>query len=604
MEPNEAQREVIETRGDVLCCACPGSGKTGTVVKKAEHVLDTRADARITLVTFSRDAAAELTRRIRQVVDPHRRARIEIGTFHSLALKQLRGAGRMPHIAGSAESRHLVRQAIYRAGFDVELEEAEAMIAEGKTDPVFRASSPIADAIISCYEGLQAKAGTMDFTDILIRANEQMAAGELRPMQMTHLFVDEFQDIDRTQFAWMSHQLSQGVEACAVGDDDQSIFAFRKSLGYAGMRDFVDLTNARLIRLDTNYRCGASILAAARRLIECNLDRVDKDVRAHRGCTGEPVCHLLGKRVDQSAFIAELVMSRAPMPTPEPTVAILARMNHQLDALECDLRDQGFAVLRRGRSFWDIDYLEALTACLNTLCRRQGLGVEALLRWSGLPHGHFEHWSELAGGELLRLTAPNNEVPLVDLPGTREQRDLISVCRAVRRRLARRDDDEAAREAVSSLADWMREVMTSRPGARLTGAGDGGEPIYHSKVERQLDVLRMARESLLRREGPLSARLMSLAAGSGKNGGHVVLTTFHGSKGLEWDHVILADLSEASVPKLDEDASDAHVEEERRLFYVAMTRARLSLTLVVPAGAKPSEFIADAGIKPQAVAAH
>ena len=141
---NEAQQRAVESEDPILCCACPGSGKTRVLIAKVRHILRTHHDPRIVMTTFSRDAAEEMLDRIQKEKGLSREqlSRLTIGTFHSLALRQLKEIGKIGKILSDIETRHLINRALHDTGLEITPDEAEANIARCKADKEFAKAYP------------------------------------------------------------------------------------------------------------------------------------------------------------------------------------------------------------------------------------------------------------------------------------------------------------------------------------------------------------------------------------------------------------------------------------------------------------------------------
>jgi|GEM_PF-4153199 Superfamily I DNA and RNA helicases len=282
-ELNPAQLDAVIAEENLLCCACPGSGKTRMLINKVQHVLARHPDAGIILTTFSRDATNEMRERLGRALSPGLMQKLSVGTFHALALRQIKTIGAAGHILNTIETNHIILRALEETGVMLSLDEAELAISTCKIDPAYAEKNPPAARLTRIYQRELAARGACDFVDIIARANTMMAAGQLEPMPASHVFCDEFQDIDRLQFEWLRHHIAGGREVCVVGDADQCIYGFRRSLGYRGMMDYVAMTGARIITLGANYRSTSRILEHASRLIAHNLDRVKMEMTAVRG---------------------------------------------------------------------------------------------------------------------------------------------------------------------------------------------------------------------------------------------------------------------------------------------------------------------------------
>ena len=609
---NEAQQEAVESDAPVLCCACPGSGKTRVLISKVRHILKTHPDPYIVMTTFSREAADEMLKRIKEddgIGD--QLARLTIGTFHSLALRQIREVGKVGKILSEIEARYLISRCLHETKLPLSIEEADAYIAHCKSDAAFAAQRPELARLTACYQKHQNVLGSQDFTDILLRANQLMEAREVKPLRATHILADEFQDVDILQFNWLMHHAVQNPVLCAVGDDDQSIYAFRRSLGYRGMMDFVAATGAKIIKLDTNYRSTEGIVSTASKLIAYNVDRVPKQIKAGRGPGPLPKVRCLSKEDSQAMRIVhalDAVCARNPVPEPLPDcepfrfgvlsgqAAVLARTNAQLDALEKVLRSCRVPYLRNGRSFWDAQVLQVYISILESLIRKDGMGLEIALRWAKVSDRHIRQLHELSGGSMWRYVDPNDTMA-APATGSVVFESLIANGRAWATKLANPDDPKVAEGPIHGVADWMSGVMRNR----LTHDEDGQAVQSPGRREiRELDRLQAGRDTLVAARGSLSSRIRKVQQNDSKDIPRVILSTFHASKGLEWRHVYLVDVYDGSVPKITEGGSDEEVAEERRVFYVACTRARDSLTIFARSDLPPSEFLQECELKPAA----
>lgn len=604
---NHAQRRAVESDGPVLCCACPGSGKTRVLIAKVRHVLRTHPDPWIVMTTFSRDAADEMQERIRAEKDLAQRLdRLTIGTFHALAVRQLKVAGTLGKILSEVETRHIIQRALADTGLEVSPEDAEAGIAHCKSDRAFAETHPELATLTVRYRVLQEAVGGMDFTDLMLMANDHMKAGRIPPLRATHLFADEYQDIDALQYQWLMNHLAQSPAPvpCAVGDDDQSIYGFRRSLGYRGMMDFVAATGAEIITLDTNYRSQGGIVESAGKLIAYNTDRIAKHVNVARGPGPVPQVIRLSANDIQSMRLIHLLdqvcaKNRVPeaLPNRDPLrfgvkprqVAVLSRTNAGLHAIETAMIKYRVPYVRAGRSFWDADTLQVYLAMLQALSQKEGMGLEIGLRWAGLADAAVQDLAEAAGGSLWRVIDPEDPVPWQP-SGCVELDSMVRLGRGWAEKL-REGTDSAVRGPIYGVAAWMSRVMT-----RTCGESDDGHPLQEKGMRqiRDLDRLEAARDLLASARGTLSTRIRRVQGGDSTDIPRVVLATFHASKGLEWDHVYLIDCYGGAVPRLSDSGSEEELAEERRVFYVAMTRARNELTLFTRSDKPVSEFLIDA----------
>ena len=611
---NDAQKDAVLADENILCCACPGSGKTRVLTEKVGYILETTPDALIVLITFSRDAASELKKRIFEKVPANRRDRLVIGTFHSIALKQLKRAKLALRIASTTETLHYVSLAIREVGADITPEIADGLINSCKLDASFGQDHPEALELYEAYSGFMQRDGVMDFADMLFRAVGEIRADNLAPIPATHMLVDEFQDIDRLQLEWLKCHMAGDCIMTAVGDDDQSIYGFRRGLGYKGMMEFAEVAQARVITLNVNYRSVAPVLDYSGRLIARNLDRVQKDFVAFRGTGRQPrviVCKDKDHQYEDVVNrVLEVCFTNGPSqtdiranPAPETTeegggepasarrllyivkegqIGILARTNFNLWAMETALIKAGVPCKRLGKkSLWDEHAVEVYCSLLSSIHNHDSVGLDVAFRWAGFPDLVLDDIRKRFGSLLEFVSGQNNA------------------------QQAANDYGEAVKEFAKFAAFWVA-ALPAKDNDDVTGVVDGVKTWMVKTAERRqettakgesrdIPVLLSANARLASLYGQVPQRLFKAKMQDGdEKVKKVVLSTFHSSKGLEWEHVFLIDCNQGLVPS--KEAEDVHelIEEERRLFYVAMTRARDTLTIYTDKD-RVSEFIHDAG---------
>lgn len=599
---NARQRDAVQALDEhILCCACPGSGKTRVLEHRARTILAEDPRASLVMVTFTREAAAEMRRRVGSAPN------LAVGSFHSLALAQLRSIGWNRRIASSFVAREMVDNALAVTAVAIAPEVAAEAIARAKVDPEFASANPDAGRLAEAYDALLATAGCCDFTDILLDAVRGMEQGTLAPLPAGHFLVDEFQDIDALQFRWLMAHLAQRCVCCAVGDDDQSIYAFRRALGYAGMMEFVAATGARIVVLDTNYRSTPQIVGLAATLIANNLDRVPKLMHAARAPGRAPERVRLATVDDRNArLVRDLTEICGGQPAPcddagrsrfrfgvrPGQVAVLARANHQLREAHAVLRTAGIPSLRLGVSIWDVRAAQLFADLLLALAERQGPGLLLALRWARVPVSVVEALTSQGAGTLYGLlTAPPPAAtggPVVETFLEYARHAALTFARS-----GAAPGEVAAR--ITAIAAWMTDVLRGVCGMEPDEREEHLEgALLTERAQADLEAIEAVRDFILRRSGSVKQRLFAARREREDAVDRVVLTTFHAAKGLEWDHVIVIDAVAGTVPKLPDDGgTDQDLAEERRLFYVALTRARDHLVLYTGPGAE-SEFIAEA----------
>jgi superfamily I DNA/RNA helicase len=568
-ELNSQQREVAQLRRNCVAIACPGAGKTKTIATKAAVLLHEDA-AVVGAVTFSKDAAIELRERILTVAGKAVKKRLIAGTFHSLAFKQLQRPGARPlDIASDGDRLGLLIRVMQDLGLEGKAEDVIPTIEKIKTN-FGRCAADSADGqLYHAYQDALARNGKIDFQDMLRLAVEGMQNGTILPYPFKYLLVDEFQDTDPLQYRWIELHARAGSIVTVVGDDDQSIYAFREALGYRGMESFIREFDAKPVVLGSNYRCRSEILAAADRLIRNNVDRIAKVLRAEKGAGGRVLaCRHADEYVEATAAIEAL----GPMLESGKSCAILARTNRILDPLEAVCRSHGVKYYRAsGASVLSRPEGALMCNLLEIVERVKETGLDAVLAHLGL---RAEQLRALHAGMGAELTQ-KGRAELVEL-GLPE------------------DVATNYREFMKRLAEWRS--LCDRKFYSLVLSGVNEWMLKYTKKESGVRTIQATYDVLSRLTGTFAERLLFLRQDNNQpTPGALILTTMHSSKGLEWDHVWIARSEETVVP----DAKSTEP-EERRLFYVAMTRARESLTISGTAKNFASRFVTEAQIEPMA----
>ena len=513
--------------GPAQIIAPAGSGKTTTMVARLAVLLSRGVAAeRICVVTFNRDAALDLTARVATrlaSVVPEATA-VEIRTIHALARQVLLDAGEGANLI--ADRLPLLRAARRRmavADAAAPLPEASLLDAwlsawkvEGRKPP------PQARPILEIYRELLAARGAVDFDDLVARACQLLETDprlRLRwQSRFSHVCVDEFQDVDAAQLRLVRLLAAPEDNLFVVGDDDQTIYAWRLADVRRILRFSIDYPSARRVMLATNYRCPAPVVDSSARMVALNRERFDKPIRA-------------------------------PASTPETPDAIAAWNTGTQDWADAMARFSA-GEDRAGRSLCFLSRTRSeLTPVLLALVRA---GVRHTT--AATPLVEFEPVVKLVN-TLRASTDPDHPFHVI-----RRMR----VARGWDRRSAAGDllgDDEHA--ALDALLGWTTGFPTAQS---FVAAYDAAR-----------------------------ARVAALRDPSAP----VELATVHGSKGREWETVVLLGFEADRIPNrrslVDADDPQRAMEEERRLAYVALTRATRQLILAFDP-ARPSPFLAEMGL--------
>jgi superfamily I DNA/RNA helicase len=551
--------------GPVLCVAPAGSGKTTTLVARVAWLVDQGADAAaVTVVAFNRRAAEELTVRLEAALAPIGSQPVRVRTFHALGREVLAETGiaveplvdretllRSLFPESTPADRGRLDLAFSRLKLDLRVTADEVV-----RDP---APGPIARAFVA-YERAIAETGGLDFDDLIARTiallREDPATLQTWRARCEHLLVDEAQDLDRSQLELVLLLAAPANRVFLVGDDDQTIYGWRladvrRVLGLAA-----SLPGLRRVDLEVNYRCPRPVVERAVRLVAHNRERFAKRIRAGPAARGRLVL-----APDGSDDLVRITRAMRSWPPAGGTRAVLARTNREL-------RTVIVAAVELGLPFRAPD----LTLII------EDPRLDALLARADAIASEASVASPLLTLDRLRVEVEANErAANGSTAGRRAAADVASADpdRSAGQRPGRAMIDVAD---VPGVADPTAGGPDDVPRSELVGALLGWAPRYPT-----ITALREAVEAT-------RSRLRELRSDEAA----LTLATAHGTKGLEWDHVVvLADGFPGRRSVSDATEPERALEEERRLAYVAWTRARRSLTLLFDPDS-PSQFLLEA----------
>jgi DNA helicase-2/ATP-dependent DNA helicase PcrA len=593
---NLQQREaVLATEGPVLILAGAGSGKTRVIVSRIAHlVLDRGVPSRsIAAVTFTNKAAAEMKERVAALLEG-RALEAWVSTFHSFCVRLLRressAAGLPPGFAiwDEADQLAAVGQALRAKDLSEKLHAPRRVLSwiSAAKNAAPRASAPrdaeeragLYGQVAREYARILDAAGALDFDDLLLRAVRLLATSDAvrnaYRRRFRYLLVDEYQDTNRPQYELVRLLAGDAGNVTVVGDEDQSIYSWRGA-DIRNILDFErDFAGARVLRLEENYRSTQAILDAASGLVGHNLSRKGKQLRAVRAGGEKVRIHRASDEFSEAAsVVAGLARERAA-----GRVAVLYRMNAQSRLLEeALLRARIPYAVVGGVGFYERREVKDLLAYLRLVrnpedemaLRRvlnvppRGIGERTLRELEALAAaGGGSLWTALGDALAEARLPPRALQPL------RGFRDLVAGLRA-----------EAGSLGVRALLE--RTLERSGYSAALAGQ-DSRES--QERLENLAELLSAAASFEGREPAAGLAEFLDQVAllsdlDVARDDAPVVMMTLHSAKGLEFDAVWLVGLEEGLLPHARSLGSPEALEEERRLCYVGMTRARRLLSL-------------------------
>lgn len=591
MNYNEEQLKAQSISSHLLVSACPGSGKTGgVIVPKA--VIEVQNGGAVIAVTFTRAAAGELRERLHKLLPTkEEQGRVIVGTFHSIISYQLRRGNIRINVVDPIEQDRIINQALSDAGvFDFRLrDEIKTAVDAAKRSlakPVLKDEATA--AVYDTYQARLQANNQLDLNDLITTAVRQMRSTEnrLAPLMATLMFVDEFHDCDDPQLQWVLDHAKSGVPVCAVADDDQAIYGFRASLGYKGVKTFVEELSAAEVTLKTNYRSHREILDVASTLIKHNQFRIDKPMYAFKGQGGKVTAVSSPTRMTECQDIAETIKRDAkPEPhgdmltVPKGAWMVIARNNSYLDALALQLSRTRIRVANVDYSkLWRRKPLCILVSLLQAADGNDQAFLEALRPAGVDKQTIYELEAACTGNPYEWILSGKASMPTkIDRDSASgsilaELINLLPQWVALANTAKEAIKDNSSSQHTRRANTRIRQAISSI-GASITGMVKDIDP---DKRATTLATLEMGVSIILAQPGTsITARVTGATEAGRKaqpNADGVYLYTMHGSKGLESDNVWLMTCDSSVIP-----SESSPEDEERRLFYVAVTRARKNL---------------------------
>jgi len=610
-ELNPEQLAVVKN-GDGACVvlAGAGSGKTRTIVYRVAWLLEHGiAPDRVLLLTFTNKAAGEMMTRIGELLGtalPFGSGGVWGGTFHSIANRILRSfADRIGFTASFSilddeDSRDLMKATMRELGFTPDgkrfpspavvrdllsykvnamksLEEAVAK-KHPKFEPFISDLQRIADA----YDEKKRRSNAMDFDDLLVRLHRLLAedagARERVAGRWSHVLVDEYQDTNPLQASLVNYMTGPSKNLLVVGDDAQSIYSFRA----ADVRNILDFPkhhpDARIFKLETNYRSTPEILDLANDVISRNLDQFPKELKSVKKPADKPQVAPAPSSFQEADFVVGKIRELLDDGVRPEEIAVLFRATFHSQTVEFELMKRGIPYdYRGGVKFFDrahvkdaISFLRIKdnftdeAAWLRILTLQQGVGevmasrIFSLLRATG----------SLAGAVL---------APVEQSLGARAAKGWADLRPILEKMVETEKPCELVRIVLkSAYADYLENEY----------------PNWRERLEDVEQLANFSEEYDACSELLADITLDSSVAEKPANRGRqrdardkIVLSTIHQAKGLEWQAVFVIHLTNSGFPNRKAAMEEGGLEEERRLFYVAVTRAKHHLYLSYPASA-------------------
>ncbi|HBF8743396.1 TPA: DUF3553 domain-containing protein [Clostridioides difficile] len=615
---NPAQREAVEkTEGPVLILAGAGSGKTKVLTTRIAYLIEDKGvqAPNILAITFTNKAANEMRERVEQNIGPETKD-MWISTFHSCCVRILRkdinkiGYNRSFVIYDSADQVTLVKDCLKELNLSDKLFEPKAVISaiSGAKDKLYTPKQfkdinmadnrmvKIAD-IYALYQDRLKRNSALDFDDLILKTVELFKANDevlaYYRSRFRYIMVDEYQDTSKAQYELIKLLAREHQNICVVGDDDQSIYGWRG----ADIRNILefekDYDNVHVVKLEQNYRSTQVILDAANKVISNNIERKRKKLWSEKK-EGELIkIQLTGSEIEEADFIADSIAQIARKENrPYKDFAVLYRANAQARPVEDALnRSQIPYNIYGGTKFYERKEIKDLLAYLRVIQNpqddisikriinvpRRGIGLRTIEKIEDRANLKQESiYSVLIDIETnsdISTKARASISGFVDIIGTlRTIKEVYPVSKLI--------------EKVLDTTGYMDELVEIRNKNEkdLTGKGEEAQ----DRIDNLREFISIALEFESSNDDTyenkdLETFLTSIALTSESNdeedNDRVSLMTIHTSKGLEFPVVFLTGMEEGLFPisRAIKSMSDSQIEEERRLCYVGITRAKEEL---------------------------
>ena len=624
---NPPQRLAVTTQGPLLVLAGAGSGKTRVITHRIAWLLAQRVPARAILaVTFTNKAAAEMKERVVRLVGQRAQA-LTVSTFHAFGAEVLRehvhrlGWPRRFAIADLSDQISLIQRALRERPVDgkTDFDPRRILTAISRAKNAGRTPAVTGDTpsdrelaaaeVFPLYQRALKAQGAVDFDDLLLlplrlfREHPEVLASYRSRFQ--YLLVDEFQDTNGAQLELVRELAGEGRNVCAVGDDDQCIYGWRG----AEVRNILHFEQAfpgaTEVRLEQNYRSVPAVLEAAHGVVSQLPERRPK--KLWTAAVGGPRVQLvvLPGEDDEAAFVAKAIEHRLARGVRPDDLAVLYRTNGQSRPFEEAFRARGLRYeVVGGGEFFDkrevrdvLAYLKVLASPADEVSLLRIVNVPA----RGIGDVSLEHLLSHARGRGLPLGAvleSPGSVPELTPGAARAVKEFSELIRRTRARLRA--------ESLSTVTRALLQEIGFEAAAR----GSAPSATAADRRLRSVEGILGSLEQFERREGPKAdlrsyLNRLSLDTREEEDGpapARVTLLTLHGAKGLEFQTVFLVGMEEGFLPHGGMQGEPQNLEEERRLCYVGITRAREELILTRAAARlrrgrevprAPSRFLAD-----------
>jgi superfamily I DNA/RNA helicase len=602
----QQKKAALHIEGPILVLAGAGTGKTKVIISRIAQMIASGIDPqKIVALSFTNKAAKEMQERLIGYVGKKSASSVTLSTFHSFCLSLLRkfpkqaGLGEHFGIASESVSFNLLKESLIENKLTEMMTLPEAAQKISMVKDSLQSLSDLSNSgrafdrafLAPLFNGYQRRLrlyDLVDFDDIVylttIMLNNQPFVLEQVQSSFSHFLIDEYQDTSSGQLEFISTIGSRSRNVCVVGDDDQSIYSWRGARPDAMFQFLKRFPETTQVALEQNYRCPSIVLEAANAVIERNTKRLGKKLWSNKSAERKIHLHVAETEHDQAEFVRDEIQKILSCGSKPQDVAILVRSNAQALAVEQVFQETSIPYyINGGKEFLDrkevadlLCYLK-MAACpsdlmslfrvINIPSRKIGIVTLEKIR------SRFEIEKKLgtAGALDAALAAVGSEHKGVQ--------DFYRIWSETKQHLSIRGSTSALQ-----AAEWLKKAATSMglfDEQRIASTNMRQAQLRQDIIDKTIEWVGRCDKPVEDLQGVMHALHLDYGFSSvgSRPTGKVQIMSIHASKGLEFPHVFLIGLEEGQLPHERSLQEDPLAEEERRLFYVALTRAKTSLFL-------------------------
>lgn len=603
IEFNDRQRKLIETiNGPVLCVACPGSGKTTTMIARILHMLKEGADpSRILPVTFTNAAKNDMTKRFNEMAPEYFRNKVKFRTIHGISFSVCMALGYtiddvmqdvegLKWLVGYLKNDKEIQKSLLVSNVhdaakvimsEISFIRNSQIAPDEYSSEAFRSNGTF-EIVFNEYSKLKKESNKLDWDDMILMARDALRDNlEFRERWQNcidYIMVDEFQDTNRIQYDIIKYLAGKHRNLCIVGDDDQSIYAFRGAKSALMLNFPVDYPECVRIDMDTNYRSEKGIIDIAGKLIKNNKTRFSKEFKASHNGEAQIHAYNLPDSGIEARFVVSEIEKAIKDGIPDSEIGVLYRTSAQSAAL-------AGLLMKKGIPFHTND---------KPVDIHEDLAYKDMTAWYRICKG-----CELAGDVKRILTRPGRYFSSEVFKGI-EKFDKDKLLEIATKTDETRIKNNQKPYYVRNLQELFMDVnqlskLTENPAAFVAvlferiGYIDNvikNAEIYNHDPDEWLFILEEIEKEANEQNSfaewfqYVDEYKEELIRNYKQKCDGVTLSTFHSAKGLEWEKVFVLDCNEGICP-YNKAKTETDFEEERRAFYVAITRSKKYLDLYV-----------------------